>query len=67
MIRKTVSFFVALCSIVVFSSEASASPNIEIKSYISVGDTPKYTEKFTHLEYVNPNAPKKGRITLPAY
>jgi len=67
MIRKTVSFFVALCSIVVFSSEASASPNIEIKNYISVGDTPKYTEKFTHLEYVNPNAPKKGRITLPAY
>ncbi|MBP5698419.1 MAG: ABC transporter substrate-binding protein, partial [Alphaproteobacteria bacterium] len=44
----------------------AASP-ISIKEYISVGDTPKYESKFKHLDYVNPDAPKKGRIVLPAY
>lgn len=38
-----------------------------ITDHISIGETPKYAEKFINLEYVNPNAPKRGRITLPAY
>lgn len=76
MIRKIANLlFVTLLSTAiivpkVFAEDkvsSKAENKIEIKNYISVGDTPKYAEKFTSLEYVNPKAPKKGRITLPAY
>jgi microcin C transport system substrate-binding protein len=40
---------------------------ITISDYISISNTPKYDKSFKHFEYVNPNAPKKGSITLPAY
>ena len=59
--------FVALAICFCYISTAGAAPKIAIKNYISIGDTPKYTEKFNELEYVNPQAPKKGRIVLPAY
>ena len=26
--------------------------------------TPKYSENFTHLDYVNPNAPKGGKVVF---
>lgn len=42
-------------------------PEIVITSYISLNQKPKYAEGFTHFDYVNPEAPKKGRIVLPAY
>ncbi|MBR2273505.1 MAG: ABC transporter substrate-binding protein [Alphaproteobacteria bacterium] len=50
-----------------FLNNAFANPQISIKDYISIGETPKYTEGFKHLDYTNPDAPKKGHITLPAY
>ena len=50
-----------------YVSGALAASPIEIKNYISIGDTPKYAENLNELEYVNPQAPKKGRIVLPAY
>lgn len=33
---------------------------------IALGYTPKYPATFTHFDYVNPDAPKGGRLTLPA-
>jgi len=38
-----------------------------ITNYISIGNKPKYTNLFSNFEYVNPTAPKRGKITLPAY
>lgn len=40
---------------------------ISIQDYITLNTTPKYTEDFTNFSFVNPDAPKKGRIVLPAY
>lgn len=40
---------------------------ITIRNYITVNNAPKYPDGFAHFSYVNPNAPKKGRIVLPAY
>lgn len=48
-----------------------ASFSVEAKTKIvdsfSVSSSPKYASGFNHFEYVNPNAPKGGKITLPAY
>ena len=46
---------------------SAGSASVSIKDYVSVGDTPKYATGFKNLDYVNPEAPKKGRIVLPAY
>lgn len=40
---------------------------ITVSNYISLNSFPLYQTGFTHLDYVNPDAPKKGRIVLPAY
>ncbi len=34
---------------------------------ISLYNTPKYKADFTHFEYVNPKAPKGGKIVMPEY
>lgn len=34
---------------------------------LSMYDNPKYKRGFENFEYVNPSAPKKGKIVLPAY
>jgi len=56
-----------LCVLFLFTTQTYASPKIEIKNYISIGDDPKYASDFKNFDYVNPEAPKKGRIILPAY
>ncbi len=33
---------------------------------MALGGTPKYPASFTHFDYVNPDAPKGGLLTLPA-
>ena len=45
----------------------SASFASEIKPYLSLYGEPKYANRFSNFAYVNPNAPKGGRIVLPAY
>ena len=42
-------------------------PQINIQDYISLNDSPRYPKGFTNFDFVNPDAPKKGRIALPAY
>jgi len=32
--------------------------------YTALGYTPKYAKKFTHFDYVNPDAPRQGELTL---
>lgn len=49
------------------SLDVNASSLITIKDTISIGGYPKYKNNFMHFEYTNPNAPKSGRIVLPAY
>ena len=34
---------------------------------IGLGYTPKYPQNFKHFDYVNPNAPKGGKIILPGF
>ena len=38
-----------------------------ITEALALSGKPKYAEGFSFFEYVNPNAPKGGKITLPAY
>ncbi|MCK5349442.1 MAG: ABC transporter substrate-binding protein, partial [Desulfobacula sp.] len=42
----------------------SANENSIISTHFSLRDTPKYKEGFTHFDYVNPDAPKGGSVTL---
>ncbi|MBQ9235186.1 MAG: ABC transporter substrate-binding protein [Alphaproteobacteria bacterium] len=39
----------------------------KIVSVVSLYDNPKYAAGFHHFAFVNPAAPKQGKITLPAY
>ena len=52
-------FFITLS----FSVEAKT----KIVESFSLVEIPKYNSDFAHFEYVNPKAPKGGKITLPAY
>ncbi|AUX95487.1 extracellular solute-binding protein [Mixta gaviniae] len=56
-----------LILILVFGSALSAQADIIRESYAfaELGE-PKYGVGFTHFDYVNPAAPKGGKITLPA-
>lgn len=47
-------------------AQAIAQPTIIRASAISLYDSPKYRPGFRHFDYVNPDAPKGGNITLPA-
>ena len=60
MIRKNkfyLSFFVAFF----FAFTAHAAP------YLSLYGSPKYKAGFTNFAYVNPDAPKGGRLVIPEY
>lgn len=52
----------ALCSFFLF-------PQLHIvaASSIGLGYTPKYPVNFKHFDYVNPDAPKGGKIILPGF
>lgn len=45
----------------------SFAANARSISYLSMYDNPKYKNDFKSFEFVNPNAPKRGKIVLPAY
>ncbi|MBL9034749.1 MAG: ABC transporter substrate-binding protein [Rhodospirillaceae bacterium] len=44
---------------------ASAQEGVKLHA-LTLGDAPKYGADFRHLDYVNPDAPKGGRINLGA-
>ena len=51
--------FVSICFLPM--AFASAAPSI------GLGYTPKYADDFKHFDYVNPRAPKGGKIILPGF
>jgi len=68
MAKKTANLLITIAAFFIFSAQTVYAFNQNhITDYLSIGDKPKYTSGFSHLEYVNPLAPKKGRIVLPAY
>lgn len=66
--RNKLFKFVTFLILNIFILPNIASANkIFISNYISISNAPKYDKSFKNFEYINPNAPKKGSITLPAY
>lgn len=57
------SLILLLC--LTLSGQAAAK--VVITEALALSGKPKYAERFSFFEYVNPNAPKGGKITLPAY
>ena len=64
--KKTINSF-TLFILILFSYIPPCLAEPVITDYISIGNKPKYTGNFSNFKYVNPNAPKRGKITLPAY
>jgi len=63
-INRLIGFsFLFFCSI----SPVLADTEIAISDHISITGDPWFPSGFTSFDYVNPNAPKRGNITLPAY
>jgi len=50
-----------LLLLVLGAMDASAAPSQ------AMGYTPKYPDNFTHFDYVNPDAPRGGKLDLPAF
>lgn len=67
MRNKLFSFIIFLTLNIFITPNLSFANRITISDYISISNAPKYDKHFKNFEYVNPNAPKKGSITLPAY
>jgi len=64
--RRTL-FCGALAGLALLSGWAVAAEVKVTKSHaLTLGDAPKYGPDFTHLDYVNPNAPKGGAVRLSA-
>lgn len=64
--KKTKNKFIQALFFLLISTAICHAETI-ITDHISIGTSPKYTSNFFNLEYVNPNAPKRGKIVLPAY
>ena len=61
-------FLIAFSVIVLFLVSVAHSDDHIIKSHgISTFGELKYEKDFTHLEYVNPNAPKGGEVSIWAF
>ena len=57
------SLFFCLSMLFCFGAEAKTTLSDALPLY----EHPKYKTGFTHFDYVNPKAPKHGKIVLPAY
>ncbi len=61
--HTTTNFTLFLIFLCVFSISKSAFSNYAI----AYGYTPKYQKNFSHFDYVNPDAPKGGRLDLNGF
>lgn len=50
-----------------FLTAAANAATVQTKESFSLYGAPKYAAGFKHFDYVNPQAPKGGKITLPEY
>ena len=51
-----------VCLLVLGAPVASASDNLAKHHALSLVGTPKHGADYTHFDWVNPNAPKGGRV-----
>jgi microcin C transport system substrate-binding protein len=58
--------FVAAITPVLWAQTGAADRQVHSATRFSVLDEPKYPPEFTHFDYVNPDAPKGGAMTLSA-
>ena len=56
-------YILFLCGIFLFSGNAFAVQKFHA---LALHGKPKYSKNFTHFKYVNPNAPKGGKVTSAA-
>ena len=63
LINKSLSLIIIL-SLFFFTNIVNAKNNVS--HAIAMHGEPKYPSNFTHLEYVNPTAPKGGSVTFSA-
>ncbi len=50
--------------ILILAGVCQANTKSIVSTHFSLRDTPKYQNGFTHFDYVNPDAPKGGTLTL---
>ncbi len=55
-----------ICFWFLFATTANAE-SVRTTDAFSLHRVPKYASGFDHFDYVNPQAPKGGKVTLPAY
>lgn len=66
--KKRIKLFLFLLPTLLSISLTNAKDDdILITDVLSITNQPLYTKNFNSFVYVNPEAPKKGKITLPAY
>ncbi|MEX2475562.1 extracellular solute-binding protein [Marinobacter sp.] len=66
---RTASYLTSFCSLVLLVSAASvpvqaAGSEAEPRHAIAMHGDPKYSEGFSHFDYVNPDAPKGGTLRM---
>ena len=72
MIKKIIYLFIFTCLFIInIPSITEVNSQNDENSYLwshglTLGDNLKYKTKFSNFDYVNPNAPKGGRISQPA-
>ena len=72
MIKKIIYPFIFTCLFIINApSITEVNSQNDESSYVwshglTLGDNLKYKTKFSNFDYVNPNAPKGGRISQPA-
>lgn len=62
---KLLSKGLILVAVLLLGTQIQAA-SVQVATSISLYDQPRYPQGFTHFNYVNPNAPKGGKVTLPA-
>ncbi|MDR2865458.1 MAG: extracellular solute-binding protein [Spirochaetaceae bacterium] len=64
--KKNLLSFLSLFVIALSLCFAENKDSLTSGYYLSLRDAPVYKDGFTHFNYVNPDAPKRGRLTLAA-
>ena len=67
MKKRIKTFLFLIIALLNISFAHSKENDIVITDVISITNYPLYTKNFKSFVYVNPNAPKGGKIVLPAY
>jgi microcin C transport system substrate-binding protein len=61
---RSFALLAAIVAMPIAAGPAWAQPKVTVHHALSLMDAPKYGPGFTHLDYVNPNAPKGGDVRL---